>query len=57
MATPHPRLHALLDLVGGAEMRTSPDDYVRFVLPGTEPTGVYLDHITAPGDSTDARTS
>ena len=56
MATPHTRLHALLDIVGDVEMRTAADDYVRFVLPGTEQAGgVYLDQITGPGDLTDAR--
>jgi hypothetical protein len=55
LATPNTRLHALLDILGDAEMRTAADDYVRFVLPGTEQTdGVYLDQIRVPDDQTDA---
>ena len=55
LATPHTRLHTLLGIIGDAAMRTSADDYVRFVLPGTEQaSGVYLDQIPVPDDQTDA---
>lgn len=47
LATRHTRLHALLDLVGDAEVRADSDNNLRFVLPGTEPDGgVPLDQIT-----------
>jgi hypothetical protein len=46
LATPHARLHALLEVISDAEVRTDTDNNLRFVLPGTEPAGgVYLDQI------------
>jgi hypothetical protein len=50
LATRHARLHALLGIVGDAEVRADPGNNLRFVLPGTEQAGgVYLDQITVPG--------
>jgi hypothetical protein len=55
LATPHTRLHTLLDIVGDAAMNVAGDGYVRFVLPGTEQTGgVYLDQVTMPDEPSDA---
>lgn len=49
IATPHSRLHALLDTVGDAEVVPDAQNNLRFLLPGTEHSGgVYLDHITVP---------
>lgn len=49
MASPHSRLHALLDTVGDAEVTPDAQNNLRFLLPGTERSGgVYLDHIALP---------
>lgn len=46
LSTPHTRLHALLELVGDADVRSDGDGNLRFVLPGTEASGgVPLDQI------------